>query len=191
MHETLLQALLALYAHLLQVCISLINVRNFDRMLNVLEPQWGNITYSAEIPPEELLSPVAATRLCHSNCGPFVGPFSHTHYVCTFGGCEKKPRWGIPFLYPAWGERFWQAGITEYQLWQMVYLVYKFTGQMEESHYSTPVDAISKDVSCNCHEDILNAVPLNLVYQSDGRKWTHSNMRMIWLNWFTDPNSSC
>lgn len=61
----------------------------------------------------------------------------------------------------------------------MVYLVYKFTGQMEESHYSTPVDAISKDVSCNRHEDILSTVPLNLVNQSDGRKWTHSNMRMI------------
>lgn len=59
-------------------------------MLNILEPQCGNITYSAEIPPEKLLSPVAATRLCHSNCGPFWGLFLTPIMFVRLVGVRKR-----------------------------------------------------------------------------------------------------
>lgn len=47
------------------------------------------------------------------------------------------------------------------------YLVYELVGKMEESHHSTPGDAVSKDVPSNIHEDIMSTVILNLVYQSE------------------------
>lgn len=56
------------------------------------------------------------------------------------------------------------------------YLVYESVGQMEESHHSTPVDAISKDAPGHLHEDVLSTVALNLVDQSDRKKLTHWNV---------------
>lgn len=59
------------------------------------------------------------------------------------------------------------------------YLVYESVGQMEESHHSTPVDAISKDAPGHLHEDVLSTVGLNLVDQSDRKKWTDSNVTCL------------
>lgn len=52
------------------------------------------------------------------------------------------------------------------------YLVYEPVGQVEESHHSTPVDAVSKNAPGHGHEDVLNTITLNLVDQSDRKKWT-------------------
>lgn len=52
------------------------------------------------------------------------------------------------------------------------YLVYEPVGQVEESNDSTPVDAINIDAPDHGHEDFFNTVTLNLVDQSDRKKWT-------------------
>jgi len=46
---------------------------------------------------------------------------------------------------------------------------------MEESHHSTPVNAISKDAPGHLHEDVLSTVTLNLVDQPDRKKRRNSN----------------
>lgn len=52
----------------------------------------------------------------------------------------------------------------------MCYPVYESVGQMEESHHSTPVDAINKDALGHLHEDVLSTVTLNLVDESDRKE---------------------
>lgn len=62
----------------------------------------------------------------------------------------------------------------------LCYLVYESVGQMEKSHHSTPVNAISKDAPGHLHEDFLSTVALNLVDQSDRDKWKDSNVTMVY-----------
>lgn len=66
-------------------------------------------------------------------------------------------------------------------MWYLIlfYLVYESVGQMEESHYSTPVNAISKDAPGHLHEDVLSTVALNLVDQSDRKKCQELTVTMI------------
>lgn len=50
------------------------------------------------------------------------------------------------------------------------YLVDELVSQMEESHHSTPVNAVSKNAPGNFHEDVLSTVALNLIEETDRRR---------------------
>jgi len=58
------------------------------------------------------------------------------------------------------------------------YLGYESVGQIEESHHSTPVDAVGEDARGHLHEDVLSTVGLNLVDQS-GRKELRSSVKVF------------